>query len=602
MKKLFAIIIAIMLLVTASGIVACGEEQGTTYTVTYYDATDKANMTVLKTEKVKEGDAFPEYSPTKEGGYQFVDWYMTPTKNHKFDKSSPITADISVYGGFTLFKEDTRTFYIVGSGTSKTLLASNWGKNIGEDYQLTKKAGANEYSITLDLYVDDEFQFAIGTGWENKRGFGYLDSAALADGTTVFDGQGSIYAETSKGTNIKVKQAGNYTLTLTTSPNEDYYDTNSATYTEEGKEVYNYGTYDKITWVRNGDVLETSVSVTDFYIKGSKITQWQTMVNDYTTMVKNGNNYTLDLYLNAGEEFMFASQVTKDNVVSEGSLYIKASNLDEASKAYIEGDTGNMKAKASGKYSFTYNTDTKVLKVAFDSTVAYKALDFYIDGTLKGGAWGDYQKNPADYKLIETASGSGVYEIKGVTLAVDEEICIRSYAAGTQTLGWDNFIDNLGIKYVKNASANKAFTANASNAKVVTAGSYDISIDAYSKIITIAPHTDSNDTLDVYIKGSGINGWDHGYKSEYVMKINSDGSAYELNLTVSEAVEFGLAKYGKGETTGYGDYIAASALGTLGDANSLFKPESGTNFKCSTNGSYKIVYSIATGEVNIYKT
>ncbi len=482
MKKLLAIVLTVLLLVSALGLGACA--QTTKYTVTFYDATDKDNMTVIKTVKVREGEVLPNFTPKKDGGYQFVNWYATPTKNHKVDLTAPITEDTSVYGGFTLFEEDTRTFYVLGSGTSKVLLASNWGKNISDEAKLVKKSGENEYSITLDLYLDDQFQLAIGSNWANKRGYGYLDGTALADGTEVFEGEGNIYAETSKGTNIKVKLAGNYTLTLKTYPNEDYYNTSSATYTEENKEIYNIGTYDKISWVRNGDVLESSVVVNDFYIKGSKISLWQDMVNDFTMMKKSGNTYSLSIYLVEGDEFMFASQVTTDNKVSAGTTYIKASNLDAASKTFVDGDKGNMKAKMSGKYTFNYDSQAKTLSVTCDKNEVYKALDFYLDGTYKGGKWGDYQKNAAQHKLVETASGSGVYAIYGVELATDEELSIRSYLAGTEKLGWDNFIDNLGIKYVKGANKSADLTASSSNIKVVTAGKYDITIDAYSKVIT----------------------------------------------------------------------------------------------------------------------
>ena len=41
-------------------------------------------------------------------------------------------------------------------------------------------------------------------------------------------------------------------------------------------------------------------------------------------------------------------------------------------------------------------------------------------------------------------------------------------------------------------------------------------------------------------------------------------------------------------------------MGTDGDANAAFTPESGTNFTCSAVGTYKVVYTIATGKVDFY--
>ena len=74
-----------------------------------------------------------------------------------------------MYAGFTEYQEDTRDWYLLGSGTSKLLAASDWGKNITDDHKLTKTSGKNEFSITLDLLKDDEFQFG-GLEWIHKRG------------------------------------------------------------------------------------------------------------------------------------------------------------------------------------------------------------------------------------------------------------------------------------------------------------------------------------------------------------------------------------------------------------------------------------------------
>ena len=86
------------------------------------------------------------------------------------------------------------------------------------------------------------------------------------------------------------------------------------------------------------------------------------------------------------------------------------------------------------------------------------------------------------------------------------------------------------------------------------------------------------------------------------MTLSADKTTYEYTLTVAanSTVEFGLEKHTKGEKEGYGDYLGLSALGSSGDANSSFTPESGTNFKCSTAGTYKIVYNIETGKVDFY--
>ncbi len=607
-KTLIAILATCTALASVAALAACKEgpeekekEEGTYYTVTYMDGTD-----VLKTERVKQGEKPAAYVPEKAGGYEFVDWFATPSKNHRYDLSAAVTQDVTVYAGFTLYKEDTRTFYILGSGTSELLFSSNWGKVITDDHKLAKEAGKNEYTITCDLKEGDQFQFAIDSDWSNKRGFGYLAALKDAAGKTAFSGQGSVYDDSSKGSNIVCEYAGNYTFTLKTYPNEDYYNTAGEGYTEERKEIYNLGTYDSIEWVRNGDVVNNAVTVTDFYIKGATITGWSDMYNNATKMVGSGGVYTLTVYLKEGEEFMFTSQVTKiedgKTSVSTGSEYIKSNNLTEASRALIDGYTeagANMKAKKSGTYTFTYDSTAKTLAVTCDETKTPAACDYYLDGNFNGGKYGDFIENPDKFKLTETASGSGVYKIENVKLTAGSELLLRAYAKG-ETADWNHTHTDYQYAYLAANAAFEAASAENNNIKVKTEGNYDISFDSYSKIITISAHIDSADKFDLYVKGDSINGWNHNFAEEYRMTLSADGKSYEFTVTVESSLEFGIEKHNKGSHEGYGDYIGASAMGAAGDANQKFTPDKGSNFKCTTAGTYKIVYNIESGKVDFY--
>lgn len=495
-KSLLALIAICAVTAMSAGIVACGG--GNTHTVTFMDGD-----TVLKTEEVEDGATVSEYTPTKEGGYEFVDWFATPSKNHEYDFTTPITDDVTIYAGFTLFKDDTREFYVLGSGTSELLFTSDWGAVITDAHKLTKADGKNEYSITMDLKEGDQFQFALDSEWSNKRGYGYLETLTMPDGTEVFSGEGSPYDDSAKGSNIVCEYAGNYTLTLYTYPNDDYYNTSGTGYTEDRKEIYNLGTYDKITWVRNGDVINDSVTITDFYIKGASITNWADMYNSNTQMVNNGGTYTMSVYLKEGDQFMFTSRITKiedgETSYSTGSVYIRAENLDEASSAYVGGETGNMTALASGTYTFTYNGET--LSVAFDAAAVPAAYDYYIDGTFDGNNYGDFITSPDEFKMTETSEGSGVYAISQVTLTEGAELLIRSYLEG-ETADWDH--THIDYQYA-NMAANPAFSAASdtnNNILVLTEGVYNITFDSYSKIITISAYSadvDPSDTLDVYI-------------------------------------------------------------------------------------------------------
>lgn len=602
-------VVAVVCMLSIAMLSACNDTktpETKEYTVTYYDGT-----TVLKTETVKEGERATKWVPTKEN-FVFVEWFATPNFGHKFDFEQGITEDKSAFAQWTSAQQtvDTREYYIVGSGTSPILMSNNWGKVFDETTKMTKAADKNEYTYTLDLQVGDLFQFAINESWHNQRGVGYLTTLTLADGTEAFSGASTIGDNSSYRLNIKCELAGNYTFTLTTHPDDDTYETNNASYTEANKEAFNINPLDKISWVRNGDVTAPTQVITDFFIKGSGITNWKDMYNDATKMKNENGVYTLTVYLKENEEFMFSSLNTIGTEVGTGTDYLRASNLDEASKAFVDQKPSlNMVAKASGSYTFTYTKATQVLSVTFDGTVSPVPTDYYIDGTFSEGVadWSGYCFKP-EFKLVEIEAGSGVYEIKNVALKANSEFIIQAFKAGSTERGeygteGYNGLGNYNYTYLYNGgTAFSAVGGGNNNIKVLTAGSYDITFDSYAKMITIVEHIESADKLDIYIKGENINSWSHGFSADYLFTISADETQYEFILTVEEG-KFGpfcFEKHPKGEKQGYGDYLGASTMGTSGDANDKFVPEAGSNFTSSVAGKYKIVYVIATGEINFY--
>lgn len=159
MKKirlLTTLAVIALLVLGAIGLSACNDE-AESYTVTYYDG-----ETVLKTETVESGKNAVEWTPVKDG-YQFVDWFATPSFSHVFDFAQPITQNTSVFAQWQSATQsvDTRSFYIVGSGTSPILSQSNWGAVIGEDFKMTKAADSNTYTYTVDLFAGDLFQLPL---------------------------------------------------------------------------------------------------------------------------------------------------------------------------------------------------------------------------------------------------------------------------------------------------------------------------------------------------------------------------------------------------------------------------------------------------------
>ncbi len=371
------LLVATMLVVAVLG--GCGSKQeadvsiadsqnqeAESFTVTFYDSD---GTTVLDTKEVVAGGYVEEFEPQKEG-YTFAGWYGTPQMSHSFDFGTEITADTSIFAGFVSYQEDTRSWAIVGSGSSAALIESNWGKVINDIHLMKKEdvEGANVYTITLDLMQGDEFQFAIDTAWSDQRGFGYLDSIEK-DGVEYFVNSGGLGETKTRKANIKVAVSGNYSFTLTTYPGEDYYDTKDAYYTEAGKENFNYNNYDRITWTYNGEAASSGVEYqTDYYIKGAVITGWEDIYTDETKFVEQDGVYTLTIALTEGDEFLFTTLLTNGDNQSVGNEYVRYINIaadDSDSLACVtEGQSANMVAAKDGTYTFTYNPETKVLQVS----------------------------------------------------------------------------------------------------------------------------------------------------------------------------------------------------------------------------------------------
>ena len=607
MKKLKWIVMALVLVLGMAAFAACKPDEPETpvFTVTYYDGT-----TVLKTEEVEEGGYATYWEPEAKEGMEFSDWYVDAGLNRVFDfEGEAITADRNLYAGYVAVgTDDTRTWAIVGSGQGDILSSSAWGTVITDVHALEKTEGENEFTITLDLYEDDQFQFATDTSWMNQRGFGYIplaDRTMTVDGeeVTPFSGGGGIGETADKQSNIIVEYPGNYTFTLTTYPDEDYYDDNV------NNGLVSISNFDTITYEYNGPAAELSSTVTEFYIKGQDITQWGDMYNPATQMTRVGSTYTLTVYLKAGDQVMFTS-LNVDRETGEstvGTTYINVTNLDEESASLFTAAGNNMTVNTSGEYTFTYDADSKTLSAALDEDATLVQADYYLDGSFGGLSWNQSFYDP-DYKFA--AAGNDVYTLDGIELAAGDEIVIQSFTQGATEESGEK-LAAYNFRYYRGTDG--AFEAadadnNNYNIAVVTAGTYNIEFDAYAKIITIVP-ADMQHT--VYIKGSFVEGWkitdENGELiDDYKLEETSDG-VFEITMTITDEMVNGAtwqAGLQLDTTTGSdGTFIGAGALGedAADNANALFRPETGGNLTSTTAGTYRFVYDLNTGELNIYE-
>ena len=607
MKKRKWIAMALVLVLGMAAFAACKPDEPETpvFTVTYYDGT-----TVLKTEEVEEGGYATDWEPEAKEGMEFSDWYVDAGLNRVFDfEGEAITADRNLYAGYVAVgTDDTRTWAIVGSGQGDILSSSAWGTVITDVHMLEKTEGENEFTITLDLYEDDQFQFATDTSWMNQRGFGYIplaDRTMTVDGeeVTPFSGGGGIGETADKQSNIIVEYPGNYTFTLTTYPDEDYYDDNV------NNGLVSISNFDTITYEYNGPAAELSSTVTEFYIKGQDITQWGDMYNPATQMTRVGSTYTLTVYLKAGDQVMFTS-LNVDRETGEstvGTTYINVTNLDEESASLFTAAGNNMTVNTSGEYTFTYDADSKTLSAALDEDATLVEADYYLDGSFGGLSWNQSFYDP-DYKFA--AAGNDVYTLDGIELAAGDEIVIQSFTRGATEESGEK-LAAYNFRYYRGTDG--AFEAadadnNNYNIAVVTAGTYNIEFDAYAKIITIVP-ADMQHT--VYIKGSFVEGWkitdENGELiDDYKLEETSDG-VFEITMTITDEMVNGAtwqAGLQLDTTTGSdGTFIGAGALGedAADNANALFRPETGGNLTSTTAGTYRFVYDLNTGELNIYE-
>lgn len=591
-------------------LVSCGngndKDNTTKYDVTFYD-----ESTILKTVEVEEGQKVerPTELETKEG-YTFINWFATASKNHVFDFDKAINENVRVYAGFSLYKTDNREWYVVGSGQSPLLTASSWGKNIGPSFAMTKTASnKNEFKITMDVIAGDEFQFA-GPDWIHKRGFGYLISPTI-NSKTYFEGQGGGYGDVvAKGRNIKALISGNYTFTLNTYPADDTYDTTNPSYTEEQKEIHNMGTYDTISWVRNKDAEPLPTSVTNWYIKGKNITSWASIHTEYTKFTKIGNTYTLDVFLTTADEIMFNSFATNLETGVEGPQigYINGGSGTRSVEfdALFDLSGSNFVPKQTGTYQIIVDAAGTTPAI----TATYKEVtpeifehDFYVNGTFLEKEWGAVTNDAIDvnYKLAQVEN-THTYVYKNLELSEGDEILIQTMKAGS-TVGAGNWGIKLDYKYLITPNDNcEAASSTNTNIKMLKSGTYDITIDVYSRTVKIALQGN-----DIYIKGAfdacgnGTN-WLHGHSETLKLtEVANHAGIYILELEVNNLnggdLSFGLEVFDLGSQAN-GVFVGKGNIGTEGISAQCVTDAS--NLKFPSVGTYFITYNTVTKTMNVY--
>lgn len=329
---------------------SAADETKTEITLRFFNGdTELGSVTAYVDELVTGYEQFEQLE-----GYKFMGWYKTPTfleASFRDLTKDTFRQDTKLFGSFksAQLTEDTRSWYVVGEGASPVLAGSGWAGASVDDAskaacQLALTGNAtNEFSITLDMFAGDKFQVIYDWQWDGQKGFGRFSDLD----TACFENGGGISGEKDNA-NVCVLADGNYTITLTTDPEND-------------KQDY-------VTVVRNGDPagakaekqeVEFVVSEnTSVVMKGSWVADWSENIE--LARVEGTNTFAGTKELEAGTELYF---MFWDNGVDTGIGMNSEAVADDASKALLE-DAYNVKVKDGGEYTFTVDADSRTIIVS----------------------------------------------------------------------------------------------------------------------------------------------------------------------------------------------------------------------------------------------
>ena len=145
---------------------------------------------LLKEEKIDKGSKVTSWTPEAENK-TFTGWYAEASLTQDFDFDKAIEADTDIFAAFKSdeFVQDTNSYYLIGTGAGDMGQAA-WDHAKAEaSLSMTKQdvAGANVYTITLNMYAGDRFQICFGGSWDGQVGIGYMEGAEYCDGVNEYD-------------------------------------------------------------------------------------------------------------------------------------------------------------------------------------------------------------------------------------------------------------------------------------------------------------------------------------------------------------------------------------------------------------------------------
>ncbi|MFU0828127.1 MAG: hypothetical protein ACFWTJ_11510 [Lachnoclostridium sp.] len=352
--KQFLLMVGLSVLLIGAFAACNGKEkqkEAASYTITFMNGDTTLGTATVKENETLSPDDYSSYESIPDT--EFLGWFETPTflESSKKDlTTATFSKDTTLYGNFksTKVTKDERVWYIAGSSDKGPLKQNNWAGDVSdeikEQFELKPTGnGTNEFAITIDLFAGDQFQIIHDWAWDGQKGYGCFTAI---DETQMENGGG--LGGSADTANVNVIMDGNYTITLTTDPDNPVQDT--------------------LAIVRNGDPLtkpeeeeETPfipTQNTGVSVKGSWVDDWSDLKE--LTRKDGTNEFTITLDLAKDTELCF---VITENGEDTGIVLKEENVKDEASKALLAKTGNNIKIAADGSYTFAVDAGDQTVTI-----------------------------------------------------------------------------------------------------------------------------------------------------------------------------------------------------------------------------------------------
>ena len=331
---------------------------------------------LLKEEEITKGSKVTAWTPAAVEGKDFTGWYAEASLTQEFDFDAAINADTDIFAKYTsnVFVEDTKSYYLIGTG-SGDMKQSGWNHDNSMQHLVmtkTENATANVYEIQILMYAGDAFQICYGGTYDGQVGIGYVPGVEYAAGTNRYDNN-TYEAADKKYATVK-DQDGNVIFEGHDEFNKEYWTWN--VFLAAGQDgVYKiiYTTYpdhpgDNTITYELVEKREPLAVTHEMYVCGT-VSEWGFDENYMMTPDDTKENFSY--LLNISE----AAQIKLRNKI--GDVWYGAEKITVVNDCGVWNEDGNLALEA-GVYKISYSVATDT------ATVEAVAKSFWLAGVING--------------------------------------------------------------------------------------------------------------------------------------------------------------------------------------------------------------------------